>query len=101
MKIWNIAFKRGTDGAAKALSGIHEGTFPVGGQNARPMNKNELSYRLANKILIGQNLVAGYLNAKTKGISKLRMKLFFACFLMLGGAYCLYLILSAVLNFLQ
>ncbi|MNK42071.1 hypothetical protein D3C87_607500 [compost metagenome] len=101
MKFWNIVFKRRTGRVPKALGGVHKGTLPVARHNAGPKDKNELSYRLAGKILRVHEGLATFLNTKTKGISKLRMKLFFTCFLLLSGAYCLYLILSAVLNFLQ
>jgi len=91
MSIWNY-FLRGLG---------TEGTMPVARQNARQKNRIDISFRLADKILQLQQLVATFLNTKTKGISKQKMWLLLIGFIILGGMYCLYLILSAVLIFLQ
>ena len=95
MSIWNH-FIRG-----KAASGASEGgALPVAGRDLRQIDKNELSFHLAGKILKWQLLIATYLNTKTRSISKRKMQLSLVCFIALGCMYCLYLILSAMLLFL-
>jgi len=97
MSIWSY-FLRGK--RAKNGSAIEDGTLPETGRNGRRINKDDISLRLAGKILEGQQSVATFLNMKAKGISKFKMRLLFVGFLMAGVIYCLYLILSAVLIFL-
>lgn len=97
MSIWNY-FLRGK--GAKNGGAVGNGTPPVAGRNGGPINKDDISFRLAGKILEGQQSIATFLNMKAKGISKFKMRLLFVGFLMAGVIYCLYLILSVVLIFL-
>lgn len=98
MSIWNYFLKgKGaeSDNAVKA-----EALRKVR-RDAGRINQNDLSFRLAGKILSGQRFVATYLNNKTRGISKRKIRLSLVCLIALGCMYCLYLILSAVRSFLQ
>lgn len=98
MSIWNYFFKAkgaesNTTVEAEALREVR--------RDARRINQNDLSFRLAEKILSVQRFVASYLNTKTRDISKRKIRLSLVCCIALGCMYCLYLILSAVLIFLQ
>lgn len=97
MRIWNYFLR---DRAAKSDGAIGGGTLPLGKRDVGRINKNDLAFQLARKILKAQRLVATYLNSKTRGISKSKIRLSLVCFIALGCMYCLYLILSAVLLFL-
>lgn len=97
MNILNYFLKRQR---AKNDSDIKDGTEPMVRRNAGQISKNDISSYLAGKILKGQQSIATFLNRKTKGISKVKMRLLVISFLMMGVAYCLYLVLSAVLVFL-
>lgn len=98
MSIWNY-FLRGK--AVKSDTAVEAEAFGVTGRDAGRINRNDPSFQMADKILKGQRLVATYLNTKTGGISKRKIRLSLVCFTALGCMYCLYLILSAVLLFLQ
>ncbi|NII83125.1 hypothetical protein [Pedobacter sp. SG908] len=97
MRILNYFFKGKT---AKGSSALEDRTLGAG-QGVGRINKTDLSSHLAGEIMKGQRFVATYLNTKTAGISKRKMRLSLICFVALGSMYCLYLILSAVLLFLK
>ena len=90
MSIWNYLFKAK---AAKSTVAVEDDALPV----AERISENDIAFHLAWKILKGQQSVATFLNMKTKSISKPKMRLLFIGFLMVGVAYCLYLILSALI----
>jgi len=97
MNILNYFLRRQS---AKNDSGVKDGTDLVARRNAGQISKNDISSYLAGKILKGQQSIATFLNRKTKGISKVKMRLLVISFLVMGVTYCLYLVLSAVLVFL-
>jgi hypothetical protein len=58
--------------------------------------KEEVSFRIAAKILALQRQLANYLNTRTRGISSRGWLAILVCFVGTFGAYCLYLVFSAL-----